>query len=528
MATQPNKSRSGFSVDSLRFPLAALGIFGILAGLGAWLVQGDFGILPRILIAAGVLLLGVYIALDPEDVWSKITGRGALYSGNTVAIAVAAIVILGLFNVLGSRYQTKADLTANHQFTMSDQSVKLAEALPQPVQVTGWLTSNDSRKQDFQTLLNDYQSKSGGKLTYSFNDPEAHPADAVAAGITATGTIVYQMGDKKQTSTGTTEQDIDTALVKLTRPQKTLYFTTGHGERSLDGTGPQDYSTIKQNLTTDNFTVTPLNLVTQRAVPDDAAAVVIAGPTDPFLQEELDALTAYVQGGGKLLLLVGPNSKTDLSSILQNFGVGFSGNVVVDPAQSVPQDPRVVVVNSYGNSPITQGLRDLTFFPLTTDITSPATPPAGTTIVQLAQSSSSSWGNTDPNQIQQQSSDPKGPLNLAVSVDTGATSTPNPNNPAATPPPPANPNANRVVLFGSPDLISNNSLQQVPGNATLFENSANWVVEEDNLINIQVPDTTPRTLVLTSSQMNLIAYSSFLFLPLAVLAAGAAVWWTRR
>ena len=85
-----------------------------------------------------------------------------------------------------------------------------------------------------------------------------------------------------------------------------------------------------------------------------------------------------------------------------------------------------------------------------------------------------------------------------------------------------------MVLFGSPDLISNNSLQQVPGNSTLFENAANWVVEEDNLINVRVPDTTPRTLVLTSSQMNLIAYSSFLFLPLAVLAAGAAVWWTRR
>jgi ABC-type uncharacterized transport system involved in gliding motility auxiliary subunit len=526
MASQQNKSGGGFSVETARLPLAALGIFGLLAGLGAWLVSGEFGLLPRILIAAGVLLIGIYIALDPEDVWSKVTGRGALYSGNTVALAVAAIVILGLFNVIGSRYQTKADLTANHQFTLSDASVKLAQALPQPVQVTAWLTSNDSRKQDFQTLLNDYQNRSGGKLTYAFNDPEAHPAEAVAAGITATGTIVYQMGDKKQTSTGTTEQDIDTALVKLTRPQKTLYFTTGHGERSLDGSGPQDYSTIKQNLTTDNFTVTPLNLVTQRAVPDDAAAVVIAGPTSPFLQEELDTLTAYVQGGGKLLVLIGPNSKADLSSVLQNFQVAFTGNVVVDPAKSVPQDPRVVVVDSYGNSPITQNLRDLTFFPLTTNITSPATPPSGTAIVNLAQSSSSSWGNTDPNQIQQQPSDPKGPLALAVSVDTGASPS-SQTNPGATPPP-ANPNANRMVLFGSPDLISNNSLQQVPGNSTLFENSANWVVEEDNLINVRVPDTTPRTLVLTSSQMNLIAYSSFLFLPLAVLAAGAAVWWTRR
>ena len=86
----------------------------------------------------------------------------------------------------------------------------------------------------------------------------------------------------------------------------------------------------------------------------------------------------------------------------------------------------------------------------------------------------------------------------------------------------------RLVLIGSPDLISNNSLQQVPGNQTLFLNAANWVAEEDNLINVRAPDNTPRTLVLTGTQMNMIAYSSFLFLPLAVLAAGAAVWWTRR
>src|SRR5215467_13613118 len=111
MSSQLNKSGSGFSVESLRFPLAALGIFGLLAGLGAWLVQGDFGLVPRVLIAAGVLLLGIYVALDPEEVWAKLTGRGALYSGNTLVIAAAALIILGFLNVLGSRYQTKFDLT---------------------------------------------------------------------------------------------------------------------------------------------------------------------------------------------------------------------------------------------------------------------------------------------------------------------------------------------------------------------------------------------------------------------------------
>ena len=96
MASPMSQSRGGFSIEALRFPLAALGIFGLLAGLGAWMVQGDFGLVPRILIAAGVLLLGIYIALDPEDVWAKLTGRGALYSGNTLVIAAAVAALLSI------------------------------------------------------------------------------------------------------------------------------------------------------------------------------------------------------------------------------------------------------------------------------------------------------------------------------------------------------------------------------------------------------------------------------------------------
>jgi len=47
MASQLPLSRGRFSLEALRFPLVALGIFGVLAGVGAWLVQGDFSLVPR-------------------------------------------------------------------------------------------------------------------------------------------------------------------------------------------------------------------------------------------------------------------------------------------------------------------------------------------------------------------------------------------------------------------------------------------------------------------------------------------------
>src|SRR5919205_427578 len=138
-ATSPG---SPFSLEALRMPLAALGALGIVAGLGAWIVDGQFDLLPRILLAAGILLVGIYVALDPEDVWARLTGRSALVSGNTLVVGIAALVILGLVNVIGSRYQTKWDLTANKQFSLSDQSIRLAQSLPDAVHATVYMGSS--------------------------------------------------------------------------------------------------------------------------------------------------------------------------------------------------------------------------------------------------------------------------------------------------------------------------------------------------------------------------------------------------
>jgi len=511
----------GFSFEMLRLPLAALGIFGLLAGLGAMLVEGQFGMIERILIAAGILLLGIYVALDPEDVWAKLTGRGALYSGNTLVIAAAALVILGFFNVLGSRYQNKIDLTANKQFTLSDQSARVVEALPQPVKVTAFLTSTDSRRQDFQTLLNDYAARSGGKLTFELVDPEAKPGDAIAAGITETGTIVYQMADKKQNGTGTTEKDVSTALVKLERPEKKIYFTTGHGERSLDGSDQGDFSQVKAALERDNFSTATLNLVSTRAIPDDAAEVVIAGPTNAFLPEEKDVLRAYLEGNCKLMLMLGPGTQADFNDLLEKYQVKVHADqIVVDPAQPFLNDVRVPVVDKYGSHAITRDLRLGTFYPASSNISIPSSPSGDATVVALAESSDQSWGNTNQQQIQRSDSDPAGPIPLAVAIEANAAGS-------------ANAGANalhgaRIVVFGTPNIVANRFLQVSSGNQDLFLDSANWLAEQDNLIDVRGPETESRTMLLTGPQINLVKFSSFLFLPLAVLAFGFAVWFVRR
>ena len=524
-------------MDSLKAPLALAGVLALVGGLGAWLVAGEFALAQRILLAGGVLLIGVVVALDPEGAWALLTGRGALYSGNTLVIALAIIGILGLVNVLGSRYQTSWDLTSNQQFTLAPESVEVAKTLPEPVKASVFLSGTDSRKSDYEGLLNKYAADSGGKFSYEFIDPEQKPGVAQALGVTQFGTTVYQMGDKKQTSTGTAESDITTALIKLTRPQKHLYFTTGHGERQLSGFNQPDYGQINQALGNDNFKTDSLNLITARTVPSDADAVVIAGPTDVFAPQEIDALKAYLDGGGAVMILQDPNSKTDFSSLLEPYGVAFTHNYAVDPTKAFFGDPLVPVADTYGSHATTKGLSAASFYPDSSTITTPATPPQGVTITTIAQTSSNGWGESSQQEVQsgrpqQDDQDQKGPVAMVVAIEQPvagtATPTPTPDQSGSTPPPSGK--TSRLFLVGTASMVANNALSlNVPaGNQDLFMNAANWLAEQQDLVSIRPKDTVNRSVLLQGNQLNLVFYSSALFLPLVVLGAGAAVWWARR
>jgi ABC-type uncharacterized transport system involved in gliding motility auxiliary subunit len=88
--------------------------------------------------------------------------------------------------------------------------------------------------------------------------------------------------------------------------------------------------------------------------------------------------------------------------------------------------------------------------------------------------------------------------------------------------------AARIFLIGSGTFGSNLAVNTPAGNQDLILNAANWLVDQGELVSIRPRTAETRSMLLTGVQLNLIKFSSWLFLPLAVLATGAAVWWTRR
>ena len=91
------------------------------------------------------------------------------------------------------------------------------------------------------------------------------------------------------------------ALVKLVKSTgKKVYFLVGHNERPIAGESEEEafasaaesYGRAAAALTNETYAVESLLLTSLGAVPADASAGGIAGPTRPYLPHELAALDA--------------------------------------------------------------------------------------------------------------------------------------------------------------------------------------------------------------------------------------------
>lgn len=502
---------------------AILGSIAIIAALGGYLVLGRLDRWVILLFAVG-LGLWVYAVLEqPERTLEALSSRDVRYGSNTLVMSLAFIGILALINVLANRYSDRFDLTENHVYTLAPLSVQIVHELKQPVKIIAFYRNGNAGRESFEPLLKEYARESN-LISYEFVDPVSQPGLARQYNVQFDGTTVLVSGTKQQSITGSDEGAVTSALLKLERTKSpVIYYLTGHGEVDFTSTAQDGGSMAKAALEADNYAVKPLNLVATGKVPSDAAAVIVAGPTQPLLPQEVTALEKYLDDGGKGLFLIDKRQATILGPIAQHYGVDVGNGIVVDPGLSVANDPLTPLIGQYQFSPITKDLPTL-IFPSATSVTPEKTLPAGLQVQPLAQTTAQSWLETDPRVAQYDpGKDPKGPLDVAVSVSKTSNGSSSDSGPSAM----------RVVFVGDVVFMMNGMAQigggDLPlGNKSLLTNSINWLTSNEDLIQIQAKPPADQSLILSSTQVNILLLGSAVFLPLVVLLAGAVVWWNRR
>jgi ABC-type uncharacterized transport system involved in gliding motility auxiliary subunit len=520
--------------------LGWLGVALVLTAVAIWLLRPAWQQWYSGLAIAGLVCTLLYMMSQWREMARAFSGREARFGTIAVASAAVVLAILIAINYLAAQHNKRWDLTAAQQFTLSDQTRNILRGLDRPVNVLVFAQPDDFER--FRDRLDGYQYVSN-QVTVEYVDAVKSPSRANQYQVQSLGTVVFEYDGRTERVTSDSEQELTNGLIKVVQGEEhKIYFVQGHGQKSIDSTDRDGYSTIASSLRAENYVLENLVLAQQQDVPDDASVLVIAGPRTDLFEPEIEMLTRYLARGGKVFLLLDPPDKpgapelTRIKALLEDWAIEVGTNVVVDVSgmgQLLGTGPEVPVAAKYQPHPITDRFNLITAFRLARSVTPVAGSTSGRFAQTLVETSPGSWAETDIKTLMttgQVARDPdqgdiEGPVSLAVAVSSPTTDPPGA---AEAEPPDETPRSEmRMVVFGDSDFASNGWLG-IQGNRDLFMNSVNWLAQQENLISIRPRDPEDRRITLTSDQQRRIFWLTVLIIPGLILFAGIQTWWRRR
>lgn len=329
---------------------------------------------------------------------------------NLTSILLLAGILL-LVNLLARQFFFRLDLTQNKQYTLSNATKNILKELDEPVMVTGYFTGDLPQdylknREDFQNLLIEFSSRSGGMVDYEFIDPNENEEneqqamqngispllinvrekDAVAQKKAFMGAVIAS-GDRTDIipfvqPEGPMEYQVTTAIKKVgTIDKPSVGLIQGHGEPSM-----QDMAQTIQTLSI-LYNVEPVNLQAGTEIPAHMKTLMLVKPLDTIPPFQLALLDDYLSKGGNLCMAVdqvtgdfqsvqGTVSSVGLESWLATKGVTIEPSFVIDASCSsisVQQQQGFFTFNSqvefpffpsvkeFGDHPITKGIEQVVF-----------------------------------------------------------------------------------------------------------------------------------------------------------------------
>ena len=489
---------------------------------------------------AGFVCVSLYLLAHWREASRIFRHRQARY-GSMAALSIAAV--LGIFisiNYIASKQNWRWDLTAARQFTLSDQTIRILEALDVPMSILVFGRDDDFGR--FRSRLVEYEDVSP-EVSVRYIDIDKEPIEAGQYQIQSYGTVVFEYRDRIERVTADTEQELTNAMIKAIEGEsRTVYFLEGHGEKNIASAERDGYNAVVGALEGDNFTVETLVLAQREEVPDDASVVVVAGPDNDLLAGEIDALERYLGRGGKAFFLVDPQVTLDapplanLEQLLAAWAVELSNDIVVDVSamgQLIGTDASVPVAASYPPHAITERFNFLTAFPLARSLTATTGGVNGRMAQPLVETSADSWAESNIDlltsdgevELDEAQGDVPGPVVIGLAVTAPVDTTLEPVDPEVD----INGTATetRVAVIGDSDFASNFALG-IQGNRDFFLNTVNWLAQQENLVAIRPRQPEDRRITLTANQQRRIFWLSLVFLPGLVLGTGIYSWWQRR
>ena len=537
--------------------LGWLGSILVFTAVAVWFVRSDLETLRQVLALAGLVSILLYGAVHWRQVARAFERRQIRYGTLASTSVVLVLTIIVALNYVLARQNTRWDLTAAQQYSLSDQTQRVLAGLESPVRILVFAREPEFPR--YRNRLDEYAYLSS-QVTVDYIDVEKQPILTRQYEVQFNGTIVFDYEGRVERVMSDTEQDLTNGLITvIAGKEQTVYFLEGHGEKEHTSTDRDGYSTVSAALALDNFDVESLVLAQQSAMPEDATVLVVAGPQTDLLPGEVEALRVYLDRGGKLLVLIDPPSDSaapepdGLLGLLREWSIEPGTDVVVDASgmgQLLGADASVPIVANYPLHPITDRFNLLTAYPLARSLSAATGSPDGRVAESFLETSAQSWAEADIDELatgqvelDEEAGDRPGPVTIGMAVSAPAPST----EPAVTnvdaegdrqdteddapdtedDETDATPPETRLVVIGDSDFATN-GVVGIQGNRDMFLNTVNWLAQQENLISIRAREPEDRRLTLTADQQRRLFWLSMVLVPGLVLSTGVYTWWRRR
>ena len=483
-------------------------------------------------ISGTVLFLFLTCQLVQKHRWSvsaKKIRRG-VFNSSFVVIGLAIVVAVNVFaNELPEKAKS-VDLTSQNLYTLTDESVNLVKNLKQDVTLYV-LSSEKSADDTVARTLSNYEDVSS-HIKVEYIDPAVSPNFYASYTDTAPsdGSIIVVCGNtsKVVSSSDLYQYDIDYSTYTQTKSaydgegQLTsaisyvtsedlpkVYTITGHGETALD-------DTFKSALEKMNISVEDLTLLQEEAIPEDAAAVIINGPTSDFSADDATKISTYLAGGGKLIVTTAYNKTEDtpnFDGILSAYDIQVTNGLVMDSDSSHYYQYPFYLLPDVASATQTSKVSNYVFMPYAQALTNAGVHTDTITWTDLLTTSDNAYVKTDISNIttfEKKSGDQSGKFTLAANVTDSKSGA-------------------DITVVASVLAFSNDADSIVSGqNLALFKGIASTFASSDSAVSIDAKPYTYTTLSVNQSVAIMSETLLVMVLPVALIVIGIVIWYRRR
>ena len=480
--------------------------------------------------------------------------RSQLGLNSLLTIVLGLAVLVGV-NYFGFRYYLRHDFSKGNYYRLSEKTVQILQSLPEPIEITTSL-STSTLKPEIEDLLREYKYKGRDKVRLEFVDAAVDLTKAeelekkYSLDPSQENVVIFEYKDRHKILNDTDLADYGepnpftgqagemkdfkgeaqfTAAIQSLVEDKTakVYFLSGHGERSIaEATTPGGLGALDTYIKRDNVTTATLNFAeTGNVVPDDADALVIAGPRSPLSPAEVQAVSSYLSDkNGKVIVMEDPQAVSGLEPVVERYGIQLQDDVVLAQIRMGGANliVRTATATDYADHPAVRSLKGLN---LKLDnarslapVKDPANPNVSKDVALVRTPGTIFWGETnfeDPKPQYDVGTDIAGPLTLAMAYDGGEI-----------PGDGVKLIGTRLVVIGSSTFLSN---EKIDGNGLdFFLNLLNWELKKDEAIGISPKAAQEFGLSVGPLQKSTIIVFALLIAPGISLIAGIGVWLSRR